>query len=290
MHNDGTDYELFVAKLQEALLRSDEYYSNKNINVEVRKRLKDKCGNFREFDIYWEFELGGIIYKNVIECKDYNKKISVEKIDAFIGKLSDMSEDLTGIFATRVGYQLGAIRKAEHHKGKINLLRVREAAEFDWVDLKGNNLVRSMTINSIMLLPARIINFTPKCDFAWYRKHININAKVRDVMQVSGENKEIKINDLENSKKYSLYDLQLILHDEHKKNDYGQFIKEQSFNDAFITFEDFEVKINSYTVEYELFEPLRVTTTINYENELAGVIEYLSDKKQKFIYKNQIMG
>jgi hypothetical protein len=37
-----------------------------------------------------EFDLGGYVYKTVIECKDYASTITVEKIDAFIGKTNDI--------------------------------------------------------------------------------------------------------------------------------------------------------------------------------------------------------
>ena len=45
--------------------------------------MVDKNGTERQFDIYWEYSLGGFLYKTVIECKDYASKISIDKILKF---------------------------------------------------------------------------------------------------------------------------------------------------------------------------------------------------------------
>ena len=82
--NTGKEYEQFVAELQQALLNTEAFIQQKNVKVEVNKIIVDNCGIKRQFDIYWEYELGGITYKTVIECKDYNSKISVDRIDGFL--------------------------------------------------------------------------------------------------------------------------------------------------------------------------------------------------------------
>lgn len=61
--------------------------AQKNIEIERNKKIKDNYGIVREFDLYWEYELAGVIYKTIIECKDYASRVSIDKIDAFIGKL-----------------------------------------------------------------------------------------------------------------------------------------------------------------------------------------------------------
>ena len=70
MANDGRDYEQFVKRLQQALLISDQFIGQNNIEIEVNKILRDNCGINREFDLYWEYELAGIVYKTIIECRD----------------------------------------------------------------------------------------------------------------------------------------------------------------------------------------------------------------------------
>jgi hypothetical protein len=103
MNRSGKEYEGFVAKLQQAILDSEEFTHQKNIKIEMNKIIIDKNGVEREFDLYWEYELGGFTYKTIIECKYYNSTISIDKIDALIGKIHDIP-DLKAVFATKQGY------------------------------------------------------------------------------------------------------------------------------------------------------------------------------------------
>lgn len=70
--NTGKDYEIFVGDIYKSILLSDEmgFGGQQNIIVEVNKKLKDKNGIERQFDIYWEYTSAGLTYKTVIECKD----------------------------------------------------------------------------------------------------------------------------------------------------------------------------------------------------------------------------
>ena len=58
--SDGTEYEIFVQRLQQALLDSEQLMTQKNIVVARNKKLIDRAGNVREFDLYWEYELAGV--------------------------------------------------------------------------------------------------------------------------------------------------------------------------------------------------------------------------------------
>jgi hypothetical protein len=131
MKNDGKSYEEFVAVLHQALLYSEDIGKHQNIEIQRNKKIVDSFGIKREFDLYWEYELAGITYKTIIECKDYSSTISIEKIDALIGKIRDIP-DIKPVFATKKGYQSGARTKAE--KNKVDLLIVREQNDSDWYD------------------------------------------------------------------------------------------------------------------------------------------------------------
>lgn len=111
MSNNGREYEEFVASLQKALFESEQWTELRNIQIEQNKKIKDNFGILREFDLYWEYELAGITYKTVIECKDYASKVSIEKIDALLGKIRDIP-DLKPIFATKTGYS--PVQKPKH--------------------------------------------------------------------------------------------------------------------------------------------------------------------------------
>ena len=137
--NDGKAYELFVQKIQQAILDAEPYAKQKNIIVEHNKILTDRCGCNRQFDIYWEYEMGGYTYKTVIECKDFENGVSIEKIDALIGKIHDFP-GIHAIIATRVKFQKGAKKKAEANN--IDMIIVRDEDEQkDWLLPDGTPLI-----------------------------------------------------------------------------------------------------------------------------------------------------
>lgn len=281
--NTGKEYEVFVANLQQALLDSEPFMKQKNIAVEPNKELIDNCGIKREFDVYWEYELGGITYKTVIECKDYKSSVSVEKIDALLGKLHDLP-DIRGVFATKKEYQSGAKTKAE--KNKIDLLIFREQNGTDWKDKNGNPYIKKMEINLELQMPARIISFDPLIDGNWVKENTDID--ISKPLQFSEITDRIIIEDIEKSEKYSLFDLEGKLFILQKGNS-GTFESTEKFKDAFISYGDKKLKLNGYKVEYAIGRPVKRLICIDYSKELMGVIEYLSKGVKKAVFKKGII-
>ena len=99
MVKPGRAYEDFVAGLHRALLEAERVLDGRNIEVELNKIIIDNDGLKREFDIYWEYEIAGIKYPTVIECKDYNSSVSIADIDALLGKTQSIP-GLRLVFAT----------------------------------------------------------------------------------------------------------------------------------------------------------------------------------------------
>lgn len=283
MHNDGKKYERFVASLQQAIINSETITAQKNINIELNKKIIDNCGVEREFDLYWEYELGGITYKTIIECKDYNSDISVEKIDSLIGKTKDLP-DLKPVFATKKGYQIGAQTKANHNK--IDLLIVREQNETDWQDEDGTPYIKIIDINIHYNLPAKISKFVPCVDGNWLKENTNIDPS--KPLNIEERNDKVFIDDLDENTKYSLFDLENQLTIAHK-GEYGKFEKEKVFNNAFILYGDLKLKIKSYKLEYIISKPIEQPLQIDFSKELIGVIEYLKKGIKKSIFRNGII-
>jgi len=283
MTNNGKDYELFVAKLQQALLNAENITTQKNIKVEVNKKISDNCGIERQFDIYWEYELGGFIYKTVIECKDYNSNVSVEKIDALIGKIRDIP-DLKAVFATKKGYQSGAKTKADQNK--IDLLIVREQNDSDWVDVDGTPLIKKICINMHLCMPAQIHKFEPAVDGEWIKENTNID--ISQPLSIAGLNNEIFIDDIDRNEKYSLHTLASKLAPLNGK-EYGVFEKIENFKSAFIYYKDIKLKIASYKIEYSISKPINEPIEMDFSKELIGVVEYLQKGTKKSIFKDGII-
>jgi hypothetical protein len=278
MDKTGKEYEEFVARLQEAIFDSEQYTSQKNILIQKNKKLFDKNGLEREFDIYWEYELGGFTYKTIIECKDYNSTISIEKIDALIGKIKDIP-DLKAIFATKLGYQSGARIKASQNN--IDLIIVREQNDSDWADEYGNPLIQIVNINGTLYIPARISKFQPLFDGKWIKENTNID--ITKPIQLRGLNNEIIIDDIDGKENYSLYELaeKLTSLEDNKPGEYER-IKE--FSDAYLVFKELRLKLRSYKVSYQIPKPIESNIHIDFSQELLGVIEYLEKgiKKKNF--------
>lgn len=283
MANTGKEYELFVANLQQALLNAETITTQKNIQVEVDKKITDNCGIERQFDIYWEYELGGITYKTVIECKDYNSNVSVEKIDALIGKIRDIP-DLKAVFATKKGYQSGAKTKADQNK--IDLLIVREQNDTDWTDEDGAPLIKKICINMHLCMPAHIHKFEPVIDGDWVKENTAIDTA--KPISLSGLHNEIFIENTDTGETYSLHELAGRLAPLESK-EYGVFEKVEKFNNAFIYHKDLKLKLAGYKIEYSISKPINDPIEIDFSKELVGVVEYLQKGTKKSIFRDGII-
>lgn len=268
--NTGKDYELFVAELQQAILASEELGSQKNIKVEVNKVLKDKNNIDRQFDIYWEFELGGVVCKNIIECKDYASKISVEKIDSLIGKLRDFN-NIRGIFATKTGYQSGSEAKALSNG--IDILRVREQNDTDWISKDGQHLIKEAILNFTIESPAQIISLKYLTDSEENSGNIGRHL-----------NNEVFIQNSETGEKFSIYDLGYKLANNHI-NEYGDFEEKKLFKGDLI-YPTGSRKIIGYHVNYQIDKPRTETINLEFYKKLKGVIEYLHNGKKTKIFND----
>ena len=285
MANNGREYESFVQKLQQALINSEEYLHQKNVCIEKNIKIIDNCGVPREFDLYWEYELAGMMYKTVIECKDYASKVSIDKIDALIGKVRDIP-DIKPIFATKTGYQSGAEKKAKHNK--IELLVVREQIDDDWKDEYGNSLIKQIHINMIIQSPIYIKNFTPKLNKEWVDKNTDLDTS--QPISMNAMTNEIFISDKKKNEFYSLFDLEKKL--TNIKNDtFGDTFEIVELEDAYISYNDTNLKIDSYKVDYYIPKSHSMPILIDYTKELIGVIEYVSRETNTStaIFKDRII-
>ena len=283
MTNTGKEYEKFVASIQQALLNAENITTQRNIKVELDKKIIDNCGIERQFDIYWEYEMGGLTYKTVIVCKDYSSNVSIEKIDALVGKTRDIP-DLKPVFATKKGYQSGAQTKAEQNK--IDLLIIREQNESDWTAEDGTPLIKKIRIDVRICMPAHIRKFDPMIDGKWIKENTSLDTS--KPISFSALNNEIFIEDVSKNEKYSLHELSSRLTPIENK-EYGVFEKVEKFDNAFIYHQDFKLKLIGYKIEYSIPKPVHQPIEMDFSKELIGVIEYLQKGTKKSIFKNGIV-
>lgn len=279
----GGDYEQFVQHLHQALLDAEMVGNQRNISVERNKKIRDNCGINREFDIYWEYELAGITYKTVIECKDYSSSVSVEKIDALIGKIRDIP-DLKAVFATTNGYQSGAEKKAKANR--IDLLIVREQRDDDWVSEDGTPYLKEIHIRAHAIMPVFIKEFSPSISRKWVEENTEIDPD--SLSHFSGPNNEIFIDDVANEDHYSLHELQIRLSSK-ECEDYGEFESTEHFEDAYLICGERKLKLESYRIAYVRRAPIVTETVVDFSKELIGVIEYLGRGETTAVFKSRVV-
>lgn len=101
--DQNTEYEIFTQEIYQELTNAHGITTSVKHNI----KLIGQSGQAHQIDVYWEYEIKGERHKVAIECKNYNRKLSVDKVNAFRGLLADLT-GVKGIMITQKGYQVGA--------------------------------------------------------------------------------------------------------------------------------------------------------------------------------------
>lgn len=123
--NPNTEYEKFAQEVYQELVAADVV---KTTIVKRDIKLKGKSGQEHQIDVYWEYEIADVKHKVAIECKNYKSKVSIKAVRDFYGVLADLN-NVTGIMATKIGYQEGAKKFAAHYGISLKELRAPKQDE-----------------------------------------------------------------------------------------------------------------------------------------------------------------
>ena len=273
--NTGIPYELFVQRVQQAIIDAQGVGGYKNISVQHNVKLVDQNGIPRQFDLYWEFEVGGVVYRNVIECKDFANSVPVEKIDALAGKLSSFP-GLRGIIATSKGFQSGAIKQAEA-KG-IDVLIVRPDSEVDWQSADGVPYIKTIHIKLVGVVSPQVVHFSPTFDRTW--------AKANGITQVSYTCLPREFQFVEESGRvWTLQDdMDADLGEPRNDGTNIKVLKRECSQPTFCEAPTApKVKILGYELVYKASDTIE--NEIEISPEVLGVVEYVSQKRKKVVMK-----
>lgn len=274
------EYEEFVASLFLAVNTVDDLSVNlTTLEFELNKRIRNRYGTLREFDVYWEYELDGVVRKTVIECKNWKSAVEIGKMDELVTKIGDIDQDLIPVFATKSRYQSGAKKAADHHE--VELLIVREQNESDWTAEDGKARVRRINIRVIACIPAHIHSYYFVIDGDWVEKHApHIDTSSLTLMPAM--NNEMFIEDGED--RYSLQELSGRL----SGDDFRRIQETKEFGNAYLVHPAHgKLKIRSYTIDYSTFPPVTDKVEIDGAAALLGVIEYVQRGEKKLVFKNK---
>ena len=153
--NTGIPYEILTQQIFQALHDQDQI---KNITVQHNVELQGKQLK-HQIDVYWEYELGGVVYRAVVQAKDWGQAVTQNQLLSFKAILDDLPGQPRGIFVTRTGYQSGAKEYAEANG--IVLYELREPTP---QDMDGKVMTFQLRIS---VFAPKSSNVEPIFDQAW---------------------------------------------------------------------------------------------------------------------------
>ena len=140
LYDQAIEYEKFTQEVYQSIL------AQKNVaNVEVKhnKNIAGRSGVKHQVDVHWVCKQAGKDHTVLIECKNYNSSLTLEKVRNFFAVLHDIG-NCTGVMVTPEGYQSGVVKFAEYYKISLKLLL--EPTEEDWEgrikDIKWRTIIR----------------------------------------------------------------------------------------------------------------------------------------------------
>jgi hypothetical protein len=110
---DFEKYEELVSSLAKTKIM--EGIPSNKYEIYRQKKYIGKSGQSYIVDVSIELDLNGLKYITVIECKNYNKKVSVGVINELFGRLNDIGAH-KGVVVTTKGFQKGVIQTAKSYK------------------------------------------------------------------------------------------------------------------------------------------------------------------------------
>jgi hypothetical protein len=235
--NINIKYEILTKEIFDTLLKEDGVTVDVQHNVEIQgKAFK------HQIDVYWEYQVAGIIHKVAIECKNYNSNVSVAKVRDFFGVLSDIG-NTNGIMVSKNGFQSGAKKFAEYYG--INLRELRAPEEKDW-----EGRVKKIQINLNMVMP-RIKSRKFKIDEDWVKANIKLPENGDFSYQLSGMTDEIWVIDQDDNELKNLHQLDSGLPQNWKVE--TDLIHKYEFENGYLKVDKFgKIKLNSIEYLYDL--------------------------------------
>lgn len=129
--NNGKSFEKLVAIIQQA------YKDVPHTKIFINHLVEDRWGRKREFDVFIVTKVNGIDFRIAIECKNFDKPVPVEKVEAFNSKCSTISNINKKIMFSSRGFQSAAIENAKAFDIELATLEDIKKAT---VTLNGNNI------------------------------------------------------------------------------------------------------------------------------------------------------
>jgi hypothetical protein len=156
--NTGKPYESLTLRVFDEILRQNRATTYR---IEHDLVLQGKEAS-HQIDVLWEFDLGGIRYLTIVQCKDWNYSVKQEHLFSFKTVLGDIPGQPRGVFVTRHGFQEGAIEFAR--KNGIILYVLREPVDADW-----EGYLKTVGVEMNLYVPV-VHSYTVATDKEWVKE------------------------------------------------------------------------------------------------------------------------
>lgn len=268
--NKNTEYEKFTQDIYQTLINEE------GLTISVLHNLRlQGIATKHQIDVYWEYMIAGVNNKVAIECKNYNREISIGKVRDFHSVLSDIV-NINGIMVTKIGYQKGAKEFAE--KYGIKLIILREPIDEDW---KGR--IKTIVTN-IQAISNYVTNWKLELDLNWIKNNLPIEKLKNFEFTVTGMNDKIWILDSNDNRIKNLLQLQNRL--PFNENERTNLKHYESFEDGFIETEKYgKIKIKGIHFTYDI-QVAKSKFMIDGAETAKAIIKDVLSGELKFIHKN----
>lgn len=107
----ATEYEKLTQVVYQGLLSAEGFDKT---NVRHDEDILGKSGVKHQVDVLWQFKQAFIQHTVLVECKNYARPVTLEKIRNFFAVLHDVG-NCQGVMVTKTGYQSGVVEFAKHY-------------------------------------------------------------------------------------------------------------------------------------------------------------------------------
>jgi hypothetical protein len=106
--NRAREFELLSKLIFQTMVGSG---AGKSLDIQHDVVIQGKT-TCHQIDVFWKFEIGGVVYSALVQCKNWKRPIPKGELLKFKEVLDDIPFQPRGIFVSRTGYQDGALEVA----------------------------------------------------------------------------------------------------------------------------------------------------------------------------------
>lgn len=251
----GDQYEDFTREVYESIKEIETLGLVKCTTIEQHKLIQNAYGVKREIDLYWEYTdlVTNELKKVAIECKNYKNPVSIEKIDAFNTKISDLNID-HAIFCAKHGVQSGGIECAKHHN--IQIIELREPEDSD---MEGR--IQQIVCTIHFCLPPKILNIDIKLGFD------------EDSKPESGKYYITSLDPVYSSAGEVIGSFSQFVYDEAKEKSPGTYDLLQRMPDNYLLINDKKAFLLEVSINYRVVEPEVRTIDIHHSEVIRAIMK-----------------